>query len=105
MDCVEKLIGGDGVDPINGKPIREGDIIELQRGGALPCDQVDYFAEHFCRDNVEVGCEAQRQNKSTRLEVLSSHSLKQELCQIVERYMDLTLVANGRTDYSVSAFY
>ena len=33
MDCVEKLIRDDRVDPVNGKPIREGDIIELQRGG------------------------------------------------------------------------
>ncbi|CAI2351579.1 unnamed protein product [Caenorhabditis sp. 36 PRJEB53466] len=32
-DVVEKLIKGDGVDPINGEPISEGDIIELQRGG------------------------------------------------------------------------
>uniref|UniRef100_A0A1I7V0J6 Nitric oxide synthase-interacting protein homolog n=1 Tax=Caenorhabditis tropicalis TaxID=1561998 RepID=A0A1I7V0J6_9PELO len=33
FDVVEKLIKGDGVDPINGEPMTEDDIIELQRGG------------------------------------------------------------------------
>ncbi|CCD71554.1 Nitric oxide synthase-interacting protein homolog [Caenorhabditis elegans] len=32
-DVVEKLIKGDGIDPINGEPMSEDDIIELQRGG------------------------------------------------------------------------
>ena len=32
-DVVEKLIKGDGVDPINGEQMTEDDIIELQRGG------------------------------------------------------------------------
>ncbi|VDM96392.1 unnamed protein product [Thelazia callipaeda] len=33
MDCVEKIIKKDMIDPINGKPLKTGDIIELQRGG------------------------------------------------------------------------
>uniref|UniRef100_A0A8R1HMN6 Nitric oxide synthase-interacting protein homolog n=1 Tax=Caenorhabditis japonica TaxID=281687 RepID=A0A8R1HMN6_CAEJA len=32
-DVIEKLIKGDGVDPISGEPMTEDDIIELQRGG------------------------------------------------------------------------
>uniref|UniRef100_A0A915Q2M0 Nitric oxide synthase-interacting protein homolog n=1 Tax=Setaria digitata TaxID=48799 RepID=A0A915Q2M0_9BILA len=33
MACVEKIIKKDMVDPLNGKPMKESDIIELQRGG------------------------------------------------------------------------
>ncbi|VDO10964.1 unnamed protein product [Brugia timori] len=33
MDCVEKIIRKDMIDPLNGKPIKNNDIIELQRGG------------------------------------------------------------------------
>lgn len=33
MDCVEKIIRKDMVDPLNGKPMKSDDIIELQRGG------------------------------------------------------------------------
>jgi nitric oxide synthase-interacting protein len=34
MDCVEKLIKKDMVDPTNGKPLKEKDIIPLPRGGS-----------------------------------------------------------------------
>lgn len=34
MDCVEKLIKKDMLDPINGKPLTEKDIIILQRGAS-----------------------------------------------------------------------
>lgn len=33
MECVEKIIRKEMTDPINGKPLEEDDIIELQRGG------------------------------------------------------------------------
>lgn len=33
MDCVEKIIKKDMIDPLNGKPVKDDDIIELQRGG------------------------------------------------------------------------
>ncbi|MCP9265234.1 Nitric oxide synthase-interacting protein-like [Dirofilaria immitis] len=33
MDCVEKIIRKDMIDPLNGKPMKSDDIIELQRGG------------------------------------------------------------------------
>ncbi|KAL3990725.1 hypothetical protein ACH3XW_32950 [Acanthocheilonema viteae] len=33
MDCVEKIIRKDMIDPLNGKPMKNDDIIELQRGG------------------------------------------------------------------------
>ncbi|XP_054718180.1 nitric oxide synthase-interacting protein-like [Uloborus diversus] len=33
MECVEKLIKKDMIDPTNGKPLKESDIIPLQRGG------------------------------------------------------------------------
>lgn len=33
MECVEKLIKKDMLDPINGKKLNERDIIVLQRGG------------------------------------------------------------------------
>lgn len=33
MDCVEKIIKKDMIDPLNGKPMKSDDIIELRRGG------------------------------------------------------------------------
>ncbi|VDK80263.1 unnamed protein product, partial [Onchocerca ochengi] len=33
MDCVEKIIRKDMIDPLNGKSMKNTDIIELQRGG------------------------------------------------------------------------
>ncbi|VDN20306.1 unnamed protein product [Gongylonema pulchrum] len=33
MECVEKIIRKEMIDPVNGKPLKEDDIIELQRGG------------------------------------------------------------------------
>ena len=33
QECLDKLIKKDMIDPINGKPLKESDIIELQRGG------------------------------------------------------------------------
>lgn len=33
MECVEKLIKKDMIDPTNGKALKEEDIIQLQRGG------------------------------------------------------------------------
>ena len=33
MECVDKLIRKDMTDPINGKKLKEKDIILLQRGG------------------------------------------------------------------------
>lgn len=33
MDCVDKIIRKDMIDPINGKSLMDTDIIELQRGG------------------------------------------------------------------------
>ena len=33
MECVEKLIKKDMLDPINGRKITDEDIIPLQRGG------------------------------------------------------------------------
>lgn len=33
FDVVDKLIKNDSVDPINGEPMTEDDVIELQRGG------------------------------------------------------------------------
>lgn len=34
MECVEKLIKKDMLDPINGKPLKDSDIIPLQRGSS-----------------------------------------------------------------------
>ncbi|VDN17388.1 unnamed protein product [Gongylonema pulchrum] len=40
MECVEKIIRKEMIDPVNGKPLKEDDIIELQRGGtASYCSQ------------------------------------------------------------------
>lgn len=33
MDCVEKILRKDMIDPTNGKQLTEADIIQLQRGG------------------------------------------------------------------------
>lgn len=33
MDCVERIIKKEMVDPTNGKKLEESDIIVLQRGG------------------------------------------------------------------------
>lgn len=33
MECIEKLIKKEMLDPINGKPLTDNDIIPLQRGG------------------------------------------------------------------------
>lgn len=33
MSCVEKIIKKDMIDPTNGKPLTDDDIIVLQRGG------------------------------------------------------------------------
>ncbi|MFH4973956.1 hypothetical protein AB6A40_000665 [Gnathostoma spinigerum] len=37
MDCIERVIRKEMIDPINGKPLKESDIIELQRGGTGFC--------------------------------------------------------------------
>lgn len=37
MDCVEKIIRKDMIDPLNGKSMKNTDIIELQRGGTGKC--------------------------------------------------------------------
>lgn len=33
MACVDKIIKKEMIDPINGKPMKDDDIIELKRGG------------------------------------------------------------------------
>lgn len=32
-DCVQRILRKDMIDPINGKPLKESDLIPLQRGG------------------------------------------------------------------------